>query len=118
MVLRLGSEFPAAPPKGKFLTKIFHPNVSPEGEICVNTLKRDWKPEHTLAHVLQVIRCLLIVPFPESSLNEEAGKLFMESYDEYAKRARMLTAVHASSGGSSSSGGAAGGKKKKKAADG
>ena len=35
------------------------------------------------------------MPFPESSLNDEAGKLFMESYDEYARRARLLTAVHA-----------------------
>jgi ubiquitin-conjugating enzyme E2 S len=44
---------------------------------------------------LQVIRCLLIVPFPESALNEEAGKLFMESYEEYADHARMMTQVHA-----------------------
>ena len=65
------------------------------GDICVNTLKRDWKPEVTLSHVLQVIRCLLIVPFPESSLNDEAGKLFMTSYDEYAARARLFTDLHA-----------------------
>jgi ubiquitin-conjugating enzyme E2 S len=38
---------------------------------------------------------LLIVPFPESSLNDEAGKLFMESYDEFARRARIMTQVHA-----------------------
>jgi hypothetical protein len=44
---------------------------------------------------VQVIRCLLIVPFPESSLNDEAAKLFMESYDEYARRARVWTSVHA-----------------------
>jgi ubiquitin-conjugating enzyme E2 S len=88
------------------LTKIFHPNVSAAGEICVNTLKKDWKPEHTLAHVLQVISCLLIVPFPESSLNDEAGKLFMESYDEYARKARLVTSIHAMPGGA---GGAAGG---------
>jgi ubiquitin-conjugating enzyme E2 S len=54
----------------------------------------------------QVIRCLLIVPFPESSLNDEAGKLFMESYDEYFRRAKLMTSVHAlkktSSDGSSS----------------
>jgi ubiquitin-conjugating enzyme E2 S len=57
----------------------------------------------------QVIRCLLIVPFPESSLNDEAGKLFMESYDEYFRRAKLMTSVHAlkktstdSSGGGSS----------------
>jgi hypothetical protein len=27
--LTLGRDYPAAPPKGHFLTKIFHPNVSP-----------------------------------------------------------------------------------------
>jgi ubiquitin-conjugating enzyme E2 S len=37
----------------------------------------------------------LIVPFPESSLNDEAGKLFMDSYDEFARRARIMTQVHA-----------------------
>ncbi len=42
-----------------------------------------------------MIRCLLIVPFPESSLNDEAGKLFMESYDEYFRRAKLMTSVHA-----------------------
>jgi len=48
----------------------------------------------TMSHVLGVIRCLLIVPFPESSLNDEAGKLFMESYEEYARRARLMANVH------------------------
>jgi ubiquitin-conjugating enzyme E2 S len=61
----------------------------------VNTLKRDWKTSNTVAHVLAVVRCLLIVPFPESSLNDDAGKLFMESYDDYAKKARMMTRIHA-----------------------
>ena len=69
--------------------------MSNNGDICVNTLKRDWKPEVTLAHIFQVIRCLLIIPFPESSLNDEAGKLFMESFDEFAKRAKIMTKVHA-----------------------
>mmetsp|Transcript_17243 Transcript_17243/g.53025 ORF Transcript_17243/g.53025 Transcript_17243/m.53025 type:complete len:211 (-) Transcript_17243:109-741(-) len=93
--LVLGSDFPTAPPRGFFLTKIYHPNIASNGDICVNTLKRDWKPEVTLSHVLQVIRCLLIVPFPESSLNDEAGKLFMNDYDAYASRARVLTDIHA-----------------------
>ena len=42
-----------------------------------------------------MIRCLLIIPFPESSLNDEAGKLFMDSFEEFAKRARLMTSVHA-----------------------
>lgn len=60
----------------------------------MNTLKKDWTAETTLTHVLSVTRCLLIVPFPESSLNDEAGKLFMESYDEYSKRALLMADVH------------------------
>ncbi|KAE8901678.1 hypothetical protein PF005_g4761 [Phytophthora fragariae] len=94
--LTLTESFPEQPPRGVFLTKIFHPNVSqPAGDICVNTLKKDWKPTLGLAHVLQVVRCLLIVPFPESSLNDEAGKLFLDSYDEYARRAKLWTNIHA-----------------------
>ncbi|KOO23164.1 ubiquitin-conjugating enzyme e2 s-like protein [Chrysochromulina tobinii] len=93
--LTLPTDYPHAPPKGFFLTRIFHPNISKTGEICVNTLKKDWKNDLGIGHVLQVVRCLLINPFPESALNEEAGKLFMEDYDTYFKKARMFTEVHA-----------------------
>ncbi|PHZ14218.1 uncharacterized protein RHIMIDRAFT_305030 [Rhizopus microsporus ATCC 52813] len=90
--------FPDSPPKGYFMTKIFHPNVSDKGEICVNTLKKDWKPELGIRHVLLAIKCLLIVPNPESALNEEAGKLLLEQYEDYAKRARLYTSIQAKSG--------------------
>ena len=43
----------------------------------------------------QVIKCLIIIPFPESALNEEAGKLFMEDYDSYFKYAKLMNDVHA-----------------------
>lgn len=90
-----GGDFPNTPPTAHFLTKVYHPNVEPSnGAICVNTLKRDWKAEHTLKHCLAIIRCLLLQPFPDSALNEDAGKLFMESYDEYYKRARLHADVH------------------------
>ena len=42
--LAVENDFPNNPPKGYFITKIFHPNVSEKGEICVNTLKKDWNP--------------------------------------------------------------------------
>ena len=77
------------------LTKIFHPNFSKTGEICVNTLKRDWQPDHTLRHILLVIRCLLVEPYPESALNEDAGKLLLEDYANYAEHARLMTSIHA-----------------------
>uniref|UniRef100_G1PKP4 UBC core domain-containing protein n=2 Tax=Myotis lucifugus TaxID=59463 RepID=G1PKP4_MYOLU len=101
MKLLLGKDFPASPPKGYFLTKIFHPNVGANGEICVNVLKRDWTAELGIRHVLLTIKCLLIHPNPESALNEEAGRLLLENYEEYAARARLLTEIHGGAGGPS-----------------
>ncbi|KAF7819193.1 ubiquitin-conjugating enzyme E2 22-like [Senna tora] len=95
MKLLLSRDFPHSPPKGYFLTKIFHPNIATNGEICVNTLKKDWNPTLGLRHVLIVVRCLLIEPFPESALNEQAGKMLLENYEEYARHARLYTGIHA-----------------------
>ncbi|CAB4286152.1 unnamed protein product [Prunus armeniaca] len=97
MKLLLSRDFPHSPPKGYFLTKIFHPNIATNGEICVNTLKKDWNPSLGLRHILIVVRCLLIEPFPESALNEQAGKMLLENYEEYAKHARLYTGIHAKS---------------------
>lgn len=44
----------------------------------------------------------MIIPFPESSLNQEAGKLFMEDYNEYFKIAKIFTQIYANSQGSKS----------------
>ena len=89
------NSYPHQPPKGYFLTKIFHPNVAPgNGEICVNTLKKDWKPTYGIKHILIAIRSLLIVPNYDSALNEEAGKLLLTSYDSYVERAKLFTKIH------------------------
>lgn len=62
-------------------------------------------PALTMALSLQTIKCLLIHPNPESALNEEAGRLLLENYEEYAARARLLTEIHG--GASGPSGGSA-----------
>ncbi|KAF5300233.1 hypothetical protein FQR65_LT09187 [Abscondita terminalis] len=114
--LALGKDFPQIPPKAFFLTKIFHPNVASNGEICVNTLKKDWKPDLGIKHILLVsydssllviisvlIRIINFVDYKmftnstnaESALNEEAGKLLLEHYDDYSQRAKMMTEIHA-----------------------
>ena len=108
MRLALGPDYPQAPPKGYFVTPIFHPNIAQSGEICVNTLKRDWQPTHGLRHILMVVRCLLIEPFPESALNEEASSLLLEDYAEYEKNARLVTQIHATPRGGAAGPGASG----------
>ncbi|KDD72466.1 hypothetical protein H632_c3306p1 [Helicosporidium sp. ATCC 50920] len=99
MKLVLGPDFPEAPPKGYFLTRIFHPNISETGEICVNVLKRDWTASMGLRHVLTVIRCLLVEPNAESALNEEAGRLLLEGFEDFARKARLWTSIHAQAPG-------------------
>jgi len=101
MRLEIDADYPAVPPKGRFLTKIFHPNISAAGDVCVNVLKRDWKPDMGLSHILTVIRCLLVEPNAESALNEEAGKLLLEGFGEFAAKARMMTEIHAMKDGGS-----------------
>ena len=107
MRLQFTPQYPATPPTAHFITKIFHPNIAPRtGEVCVNTLKRDWNSKVTLSEILmvfrlrvstnkQTIKSLLIDPNPTSALNEEAGKLLLEEYPAYCSHARLFTEVHA-----------------------
>uniref|UniRef100_A0A6N2N6N5 UBC core domain-containing protein n=1 Tax=Salix viminalis TaxID=40686 RepID=A0A6N2N6N5_SALVM len=86
MKLLLSHDFPHSPPKGYFLTRIFHPNIARMVRFVSIRLKRTG---------IQVVRCLLIEPFPESALNEQAGKMLLENYEEYARHARIYTGIHA-----------------------
>ncbi|KAF2486918.1 ubiquitin-conjugating enzyme/RWD-like protein [Neohortaea acidophila] len=94
--LTIPPEYPQAPPTAHFRTPIFHPNVDPQtGGVCVETLKRDWDSKLTLRDVLVTISCLLIQPNPDSALNAEAGALIQEDYAVFARRAELMTSIHA-----------------------
>ncbi|WVW84843.1 hypothetical protein I302_106878 [Kwoniella bestiolae CBS 10118] len=90
-----GPEYPNLPPKCTMITKIFHPNISKSGEICVDTLKKGWNKSYGVGHVLVTIKCLLIYPNPESALDEEAGKQLLADYEGYCKYAKLMTGIHA-----------------------
>lgn len=92
----LGTDFPIGPPKCTMVTKIFHPNIHANGEICVSTLKKDWNSTFGIEHILTVIKCLLISPNPDSALDAEAAQMLQQAYDEYASTASMWTRIHAS----------------------
>jgi ubiquitin-conjugating enzyme E2 S len=88
--------YPTAPPTAQFRTRLWHPNIDEAtGAVCVETLKRDWSSTLKLRDVLVTISCLLIQPNPASALNEAAGKLAVEDWDGYCRRAKLMTDIHA-----------------------
>lgn len=44
---------------------------------------------------MKTVKCLMIVPNPESSLNEDASRLMLENYEDYCKHAKLFTSIHA-----------------------
>lgn len=50
--LFLPDDYPMTPPKIRFLTKIYHPNIDKLGRICLDVLKGEWMHHHwfRLAH--------------------------------------------------------------------
>ncbi|KAL8805302.1 MAG: hypothetical protein Q9182_002070 [Xanthomendoza sp. 2 TL-2023] len=94
--LLIPNDYPKNPPKASFQTRIWHPNVDESsGDVCVDTLKRDWDQSLTLRQVLLTISCLLIYPNPDSALNSTAGHLLQEDFEAFARQARLMTSVHA-----------------------
>ena len=94
--LIIPDDYPKNPPKALFRSRMWHPNVEENtGHICVETLKRDWESKLTIRHILLTISCLLINPNPDSALNSTAGRLLQEDYESFARRARLMTSIHA-----------------------
>ena len=49
------NEYPQKPPIVKFITKMFHPNIYQNGDICLDILQNKWSPIYNIASVLQSI---------------------------------------------------------------
>ena len=89
--LFLPADYPMAPPKVRFLTKIYHPNVDKLGRICLDILKDKWSPALQIRTVLLSIQALLSAPNPDDPLDNAVAEVWKNNEQEALRRAREFT---------------------------
>lgn len=79
-------EYPFTAPNVKFLTPIFHTNVSEHGTICLSILKEKnvnnpegWTEAYNFCSIIQAIFLLLECPNTASPFNSEASRAWTDS---------------------------------------
>ncbi|WKY01402.1 hypothetical protein V3C99_000123 [Haemonchus contortus] len=98
-ILDFPKDYPQKPPKMKFVSEIWHPNIDKEGNVCISILhdpgddkwgyerpEERWLPVHTVETILLSVISMLADPNFESPANVDAAKMQRENYSEFKKR--------------------------------
>merc|ERR1712183_908442 len=82
------SNYPFSPPKAKFITKIWHPNISSvTGAICLDILKDAWAAALTLRTVMLSLQALMSAPEPDDPQDAVVAKQYKSSRANFKRTA-------------------------------
>jgi len=96
--LFLPEDYPMSPPKVRFLTKIYHPNIDKLGRICLDILKDKWSAVLQIRTVLLTIQALLSAPNPDDPLANEVASHWKRDEASAISTARDWTHMYAMGG--------------------
>ena len=68
----------------------FHPNIYPDGTLCMDLIQDNWSPIYTISSILLAIRSLLTDPNCASPANPEAAHLYQTDKKAYSRRVRRV----------------------------
>ncbi|KAK8481645.1 hypothetical protein V6N13_036045 [Hibiscus sabdariffa] len=90
--ITLPDGYPFEPPKMKFVTKVWHPNISSQsGAICLDILKDQWSPALTLKTALLSVQALLSAPEPDDPQDAVVAQQYLREYQTFVGTARYWT---------------------------
>ncbi|KAK0399222.1 hypothetical protein QR680_002945 [Steinernema hermaphroditum] len=98
--IEIPNDYPFQAPKVKFLTKVWHPNISSQtGTICLDILKDKWAASLTMRTILLSIQALLATPEPKDPQDAVVARQYMDHPDLFAGTAKFWTQFYAKAPG-------------------
>jgi len=89
-------QYPFVPPKMRFVTKVWHPNISSaNGAICLDVLKDQWSPALTLKTALLSLQALLSSPQPDDPQDGVVAKQYITDQAGFQEQAKQWTQKYA-----------------------
>lgn len=82
--------YPSRPPRVRFTSEMWHPNVYQDGNLCLDLLQDNWSPIQTVSSLLTSILSLLTDPNCASPANPEAAHQYLSDRQAYNRRVRRL----------------------------
>ena len=88
--------YPLVPPRARFLTRIYHPNIDKFGRICLDVLKEStWTAAMNINSILLSIQSLLSDPNPSDPLDTRIADQWTRDVNEAHRIAREWTITYA-----------------------